>query len=185
MPFEEQWICGWKTTLDYFLDNAVFTTEPITDWWLIDGIDLAFVINGEPPKPDLECEGELRWYEITPSATVSGNFKVGNIGEPNSLLNWYVDNWPIWGSWDFSPISGSELPDGNWINVTATVEAPFDQNQNYTGNITIVNSDDSSDYCEIFVFLQTPRNRYSYNQLLLRFLARIFQRFPIFEWLLY
>jgi len=184
MPFDE-YICGWKTTLDSFMDNAVFATEPITNWWLIDGIDLAFVINGEPPKPILECDGELRWLEVTPGNTVSGNFKVGNIGEPSSLLNWHVDNWPIWGSWDFLPNSGIELPEGNWVNITATVEAPLDKEQNYTGNITIVNSDDPTQFCEIPVFLQTPRTRPSINHILLDFLARIFQRFKILKWLYY
>lgn len=183
MPFDEQYICGWKTTLDAFMDNAVFATEPITNWWLIDGIDLAFVINGEPPKPELVCEGNLRWLEVSPGNTVTGNIQVGNVGEPSSLLNWFVDKWPTWGSWDFSPISGQGLPDGNWVNITVTVEAPTDKEQNFTGNITIVNSENNSNYCEIPVFLQTPRNKISINQIILTFLTRLFQRFKILQWL--
>jgi len=185
MPFDEQYICGWKTTNDSFLDNAVFATEPIVNWWLIDGIDLAFIIDGEPPKPELVCEGILRWYDITPGDVVSGEFKVGNVGEPSSQLDWYVDNWPAWGSWEFSPNSGQGLPYGNWINITATVETPIEENMNYSGNITIVNADDSTNYCEITVFLQTPRNRFTINQILFKFLARIFQRFHMLEWLIY
>jgi len=182
MPFDE-YICGWKTTLDSFMDNAVFATEPINDWWLIDGIDLAFVINGEPPKPKLVCDGDLRWLDVKPGETVTGSFKIGNFGEPSSYLNWYIDNWPVWGSWDFTPNSGTGLPDGNWVNVTAKVEAPTDKEQNFTGNITIVNADDPTEFCEIPVFLQTPRSRFSLNYLLLNFLERIFQRFQIIKWL--
>jgi hypothetical protein len=183
MPFTDQFVCGWKSSNDSFLDNAVFATEPNSEWWIIEDIDLAFVINGEPPKPELVCEGNLRWLEITPGSTVSGEFKVGNNGEPSSLLNWYVDNWPIWGSWDFSPNNGDGLPNGNWIIINATVEIPTDKNQNFTGNITVVNADDPTDFCEIPVFLQTPRNRFSLNHILLEFLERIFERFRILQWL--
>ncbi|KYK32907.1 MAG: hypothetical protein AYK22_06915 [Thermoplasmatales archaeon SG8-52-3] len=183
MPFDDQYICGWKTTLDSYLDNAVFSTVPINTWWIIDGIDLAFVINGEPPIPELVCDGNIIWLEVPPGTTISGNFQIGNIGEVSSLLDWYVDNWPSWGSWDFSPNSGTGLPTGNWINITVTVEAPIDKNQNFTGNITIVNADDPSNYCEIPVFLQTPRNKFTFNQIFIKFFTRIFQCFQILQWL--
>jgi hypothetical protein len=184
MPFDKQWVCGWKTTLDNYLDHAVFASEPITDWWLIDGIDLAFVIDGEPPKPNLYCEGDFRWYEVSPGDTLKEEFEIENIGEPNSLLSWYVDKWPSWGSWEFSPNSGAGLPDGNSINISVTITAPDENDQNYSGFIKIVNADNTSDYCRISVYLETPRSRYSYNQLLMRFLYRLFQRFQILQWLI-
>jgi hypothetical protein len=184
MPFEDQYICGWKTSYESFQDYAVFATETIENWWIIDGIDLAFVIDGEPPKPELVCEGNLRWFDVTPGDVVTGEFTVGNVGEPNSLLNWYVDNWPNWGSWEFNPNSGSGLPEGHWINVTVTVETPIETNTNFSGNITVFNSNNPSNSCEIPVFLQTPRTRYSNNQFLLKFLERIFQRFRIFQFLI-
>ncbi|KYK22153.1 hypothetical protein AYK21_04110 [Thermoplasmatales archaeon SG8-52-2] len=185
MPFEDQYICGWKSSNDSFLDNAVFATEPIETWWIIDGIDLAFVIDGEPPKPELVCEGNLYWFDVIPGDTVTGEFTVGNVGEPSSLLDWYVDNEPNWGSWEFIPNSGTGLPEGNWINVTVTVETPIDTNTNFSGNITVLNADDPTNSCEIPVFLQTPRNKYTFNQFLLKILERIFQRFRILQFLFY
>ena len=167
------------------MDNAVFATEPIETWWLIDGIDLAFVIDGEPPKPELVCDGSFQWYEVTPGDVVTGEFTVGNIGEMNSLLDWYVDSWPSWGSWDFSPNSGTGLPEGNFINVSVTVETPLDTNMNFTGNISIVNANDPTNFCEIPVFLQTPRAKLMFNNIFLKIFERIFQRFNIFKWLVY
>ncbi len=185
MPFEEQYICGWKTTFENYSDSAVFAFDPDDTWFQIFEIDLAFVINGEPPLPDLDCEGDLRWIDVKPGDTVTGYFKVGNFGETDSLLNWRVDNWPTWGGWSFFPNNGSELPAGNWVNGTVTIDVPFEQYQNFTGNITIVNSDNPSEYCEIEVFLQTPKDRIPFVPILSRIFARIMQRFPILQWFIY
>jgi hypothetical protein len=185
MPFEDLYVCGWKTTLDHFLDNAVFAFDFESDWFQIYDIDLAFVIDGEPPLPNLECEGDINWADAIPGETVTGYFKVGNFGETDSLLNWNVDSWPAWGGWSFEPSSGIELPAGNWINGTVTVEVPYEQYQNFSGNITIVNTDNLTDCCEINVYLETPRSRIPILPILSKVFSRIIQRFPILHWLLY
>ena len=184
---------GWKTSKDHWNDNAVFGNPgnwiPLWDpLSAADPIDFAFVITGEEPKPDLICKGRLVWTGVKPGDTVTGTFQVGNDGDPGSLLNWAVETTtlPSWGTnWTFSPSSGTGLPQGSWTTVTVTVEAPNEKNKNFTGKIKVVNSDDSTDYCEIDVSLATPKNRaFNINQLFLRFLENHPHLFPILRYML-
>ncbi len=192
MPFYEPDALGWKTSIEQYEDAAVYGNP--TGWYpLIDPLsgvplDLAFVITGEEPIPDLSCDGRLGWTGVKPGDTVTGTFQVGNVGDPGSLLNWAVETTtlPTWGTnWTFSPSSGTGLPQGSWTTVTVTVEAPNEKNKNFTGKIKVVNSDDSTDYCEIDVSLATPKNRaFNINQLFLRFLENHPHLFPILRHLL-
>jgi len=82
MPFNEMWIVGWKNSLDYFMDHAVFTEDPQYDWWIIDGIDFAFVITGEeipPPECCLDIENITGGLFDTPPS-LSVNAEIANIG---------------------------------------------------------------------------------------------------------
>jgi len=187
MSFAEELIVGWKNTQDYFMDHAVWSEDPDIGWYIIDGIDFAFVITGEEPIPDLICDGRLVWTGVKPGDTVTGTFQVGNGGDPGSLLNWAVEttSLPSWGTnWTFSPSSGTGLPQGSWTTVTVNVVAPNEKNKNFTGKIKVVNSDDSSDYCEIDVSLTTPRNKaFNINMFFLRFLEQHPHLFPILRYL--
>ena len=189
MPFNYN-VIGWKTSIsDQFMDTAVFGLpeeewRPIYD--PIDGnkMDLAFVITGEPSKPDLTCKGALTWREVKPESTVTGTFDVCNEGETCSKLNWEIDpTTPGFGTWTFTPASGT-LAAGDCVTVTAECIAPPDQNTEFTGKIKVFNSDDASDFCEIDVYLKTPRTRSQHVQLL----ERLFERFPtaftIFKYIL-
>lgn len=173
---------GWKTTQDHFMDKAVWGSPgqwiPIVDPITQLPIDFAFVIDNyiiQPLKPDLSCRGALRWDKVKPKATVTGTFQIGNIGANGSLLNWKVDSWPTWGNWTFSPKNGTNLPKGNWVNITATVVAPPEKKTNFTGKVKIINIDNTSDYCEINVYLKTPKNL---NLPFLPFLQKLLERFP-------
>ena len=124
--------------------------------------DYLFLIEEETqPVPNLDCKGALNWQNVKPGATVTGTFQVGNIGDAGSTLNWYVANDPTFGTWSYSPSSGS-IPAGNWVTVTATCVAPNQPNQPFSGDITICNTDDATDCCKIPVTLETPRNRAIY-----------------------
>lgn len=126
------------------------------------------------PIPDLCCEGSLSWDEVKPNSTVTGTFKVCNCGEEGSLLNWQYQSGPDWGIWEIEPDSGTDLAAGDCVTVTVNVTAPEDENTEFTGNITIINTDDPSDYCEIPVTLKTPKNKaLSFN-----LLEWLFERFP-------
>jgi len=108
------------------------------------------------PEPDLECEGELNWEDVEPGGTVEGSFTVENVGEDGSELDWEITEWPEWGNWTFDSDSGTGLtPEDDPVTVEVEVVAPDEQNQEFTGEVTIVNSDDPSDYCTIPVSLTT------------------------------
>ena len=182
MPFLYPIEMGWKTTLDHFMDAAVWGLPeswiPIQDPLAGTQIDFAFVITTfipPPPEPDLSCRGSLTWDEVQPGSTVTGTFEVGNIGEIGSLLNWKVDSWPTWGTWSFTPKNGTALPKGSWVNITATVIAPSEKPKEFSGKITVINTDDSTDFCEIDVTLKTPK---IFDIQFLLFFGRLFKRFP-------
>ena len=83
MPFEQEWIVGWKNSLDFFMDHAVWWNYIEEAWWIIDGIDFAFVITGEeipPPECCLEIENVTGGLLDTPP-TLTVNAKIANTGD--------------------------------------------------------------------------------------------------------
>jgi len=159
---------------DYY--TAVTLTAIPDDGWLFDSWDgdltgsdnpeyirmtgnkTVMAIFIETPEPDLDCEGEFKWEDVKPGDIVEGSFTVSNIGEPDSLLNWEVKEWPDWGNWSFDPESGTGLPEGDSVPVNVEVIAPDEENTEFTGEIVLVNSDDPDDTCIIEVMLVTPCN---------------------------
>ena len=120
----------------------------------------------EPPKPDLEAYGNLRWDQIKPGDTVHGSIYVENAGETDPYgwcennLNWKIESWPNWGEWTFNPKSGKNLkPEDGKIEIKVTVKAPNEKNQAFSGKIKIVDTDDPNDYAYIDVSLVTPKNK--------------------------
>ncbi len=115
-----------------------------------------------PPQnetsPDLDCSGALSWADVTPGATVAGNFQVQNIGDNDSLLNWTIDTSSLsWGTWSFSPESGTGLtPEEGSITILATVVVPQEPDSDFEGFIRVENINDSTDYDIISVTLSTP-----------------------------
>jgi hypothetical protein len=106
--------------------------------------------------PDLSGTGNLAWVNVTPGNTATGSFTLSNIGDAGSDLAWKVIAWPSWGTWAFAPSYGHNLtPEDGPLLVNVSVIAPNKQNQQYTGEIKIVNIEDSTDYCTIPVSLQT------------------------------
>lgn len=118
------------------------------------------LVGTAPPVPDLDCDGSLSWTNVPAGSTVTGNFQVGNVGEVGSLLNWEIESYPTdWGTWTFTPDSGTGLPDGSWVTVDVSVVAPPDKDTEFTGTVKIINSDDPTDFCEISVYLKTPMSQ--------------------------
>jgi hypothetical protein len=149
--------------------------------------DYLFLIDEETqPKPNLDCKGSITWTRTAsrqPGGTRTGTFQVGNIGDPGSLLNWQVTSWPAWGTWTFSPSSGTGLAAGSWTTVTATCVAPNQPNQEFTGEIEVCNTDDPTDCCKIPVTLKTPRAR-QVNPLFVILLEIFIEQFPMLNWIL-
>ena len=125
----------------------------------------------ETPLSNLNCEGNMLWTDIKPGSTVSSYFIVENIGIPESLLDWEIDSYPEWGTWTFDPENGEDLtPEAGSVTVGITIVAPDESNSEFTGEIRIVNSEDSDDFCIIDVSLATPVNQPI--------------KFPMIQWLL-
>ncbi len=116
--------------------------------------DTAFELTkaGPPPVPKICCAAVgMHFGDVDPGQDVTAQIKVCNCGDPMSFLNWHVDttNLPTWGTWKFIPESGTDLLEPNCaiIDVECTVT---EEEGEYTGTIKIYNSDNSSDFCEIY-----------------------------------
>jgi hypothetical protein len=182
---------GWVSVLKTFSPNEcifAWIQSPdgngkglqydIASWLWYNTADLAFILtDGEPAIPVLECDGEIRQTEVPPGTNVTGDFVVRNNGDAGSVLQWRIDNLsiPNWGSnWTITPSADFQTPDMSWLTVIVNFTAPEEKNTEFTGKIKVVNAIDSSKYCEIDVYIKTPRGRETYNT----FFQRLFERFP-------
>jgi hypothetical protein len=123
---------------------------------------------------NLDCSGNLEWAEIEPGSTVSGTIELKNVGETDSLLDWEVDSFPSWGDWSFDPINGTGLIAGDSITINVDVVAPNEE-ETFTGEVVLVNTENPEDYCIINIDLTTPRNK-PYNSYF-NLLSWLFERF--------
>jgi hypothetical protein len=124
----------------------------------------------------VSCNGSLTWVDVKPRSTITGSFTVENIGAALTNLSWNVSEWPDWGTWTFTPSQGEHLtPEDGPITITVTVVAPFKRNSTFTGQVKIVNSENSSDYDTVPVTLATP---YQFHLTLMDILQGLLQRFP-------
>ena len=129
--------------------------------------------------PSICCEGSLSWNQVEPGETLTDIFKVFNCGEAESLLNWQIYEWPEWGEWTFNPDSGYSLtPEMGKITINVEVNAPLEGNNEFNGKIKVSNIDDPNNYCEIDVYLKTPRDKAVNCNLLTQ---RILERFPLLQ----
>ena len=135
--------------------------------------------------PDLDCEGDLSWVNVSTGEELTGSFTVENIGGPASLLDWKITKEPSWGTWTFDPDGGDDLAPGAPVTVDVTVIAPDEKNEEFSGRITIENKENPEDVCHIDVSLSTPKNKaFNMNPLFLRFLERHPHMFPILRHML-
>jgi C1A family cysteine protease len=141
-----------------------------------------FTTGWTPSYANLDCEGELSWTKVKPGETITGNFTLQNIGSPDSELNWEVLEWPAWGEWTFTPVSGTGLtPEDGAITVEVQVIAPSEKNKEFNGTVKIINTDDTGDYDTITVYLKTPVNLLALRFPVLNLLVRFLQRFPALQ----
>ena len=120
----------------YCLKNATASKEGYeTEWILLsitENTTHDFILTPLDPIPDLDCDGDLCWYDVEPGATVTGSFTVENIGEEGSLLDWEIESYPDWGTWTFYPSYGIDLMPEDGV-VTVTVEVIWPNPENVTG----------------------------------------------------
>jgi len=130
--------------------------------------------------PDLLCEGDLHFGNVTAGATLESSFTVENAG--GGLLGWQITDEPSWGTWSFNPEQGDELEQGSPVTVQVTVIAKKEKND-YAGVIIVENKDNPGDFCTIDVSMTTPRNK-AINTPFLDFLENYLNLFPILQRLL-
>ena len=143
---------GWGGTYDgwYLIPEEIPYGLTVIEGVIVD------ILQVDTGVPDLSATGSLSWVDITPGNTATGSFILSNGGDAGSDLAWKVVEWPSWGTWTFAPSYGHRLtPEDGAVTVNVSVIAPNQQNQEYTGEIKIVNIDDSTDYSVIPVSLHT------------------------------
>ena len=134
---------------------------------------------------NLDCNGILSWTNAKPDSVVNGSFAVENVGNPGLEIDWCITEWPSWGTWTFTPISGDNLsPEDGPVTVEVSVVAPDEQNKGFTGSIKIVNKDNINDFCIMPVSLVTPKNKQMISTSFIQFLEIVIERFPMLERLL-
>ncbi len=150
-PEESYYLSGstWEDLYDYDFSNpswdetANFCIKGLCDEWT-------------PTDPDLECNGNLIWTNVQPGSTITGSFTVENIGGSFSRLDWEITEWPEWGTWTFTPSEGFNLiPENGEFTVEVEVVAPDIEDEIFTGEVKIVNTNDAGDYNIIDVSLST------------------------------
>jgi hypothetical protein len=129
------------------------------------------------PVPKIICSGVFEDSYVEPGQNVTGMIKICNCGDELSLLNWHVDttNVPTWGTWKFIPDNGTDVLKPNCAVVDVGVQLTSEWGE-YCGKITIYNSDNLTDYCEVHVWFKPRVKATTYS--LFQFL---FERFPFLE----
>jgi hypothetical protein len=126
---------------------------------------------------DLNCEGILQWTNIKKGEEAYGSFIVRNIGNSSSLLNWTINSFPTWGTWEFIPDSGVHLtPEEGSIIVNVSVVAPNKLNRVYKGALIVVNTNDPQDFEIIPIYLKTLISRSFFFYLKNQYFFKIVQR---------
>ncbi len=116
--------------------------------------------SNQQPIPNLDCEGSLCWTEVKPDSLVRNNITVKNIGQNSSKLDWEIESYPNWGNWTFTPGSGDDLePSNGSVIVGVFIVVPNTEESAFTGEVKIVNKDNSSDYSTISASLTTPKSK--------------------------
>ena len=129
--------------------------------------DLSFCLyNDSFVQSELRCSGNFVWNNVKPGDFVNDEFTIENVGTVDSLLNWSIASYPSWGTWTFTPSSGTSVTVDESFTVNILVEAPDVEEASFTGEIKIVNDDYSEDFDIVPVSLSTPKNKDLGNPLL-------------------
>jgi len=135
---------------------------------------------GAEVAPDLVASGSLSWENVSSGGTVNSEITVAN-GVQNTQLDWEIVSWPDFGDWTFTPSSGENLEGSAVVQVSVVV--PDEKQQAFSGEVKIVNSEDSGDFVIIPVSLSTPKNK-AINTPFLNFLENHPHLFPLLRHLL-
>ncbi|KYK32011.1 MAG: hypothetical protein AYK22_00180 [Thermoplasmatales archaeon SG8-52-3] len=164
----------YSYNLDSYDDQSIYIgihCVSYDSWFLM--VDDFMVSEGDSA---ICCDGSLSWEDVPPGTTVSDTFEICNCGDNGTILNWQFESAPNWPGavFEIEPDSGQGLQEGECVTITVNVTAPTNKTEEFIGKIKIINSDDTSNFCEIDVYLKTPRSKITYNSLI----QRLIEKFP-------
>jgi len=137
-----QWV-----DLTSFDDTANFCIKALANPWV-------------PTEADLLVEGSLHWVDVNPGRKLSGNITIRNIGEDGSSLCWEIIDYPEWGTWNIQPNKGSYVKTGSTgFTVEISVLVPFERDHNFTGELRIINTEDSTDISTVDIMIATKKSQ--------------------------
>jgi hypothetical protein len=104
------------------------------------------------------------------------------MGDDLSHLSWKIVEYPEWGNWVFSPVSGNNVsPNDGSVRVNVTLQVPPDQFSDFGGDIKIVNQENSQDYGTIPISLSTTRDKKIDGDVFMYLLEHLSEYFPVLE----
>ena len=135
--------------------------------------------------PDLETIADLDFTKVKPGSTIEGFIEVYNDGDTGSLLNAEVTEWPDWGTWTINPTEINNLmPEDGHKTVIVQIKLPINGGNEFTGEIKVENSDDSSDYKIIPISVKTKaRSKIIDRTLINSFITQIINRIQNLDFL--
>ena len=174
------WTAGWNNDMEGSLDIAcldLFANGATSVYY----DDISIEAYGTHATPDLSVSGSLGWTDVSAGETVTGEFVVSNGGTPGTQLDWEVESWPDWGDWTFTPDGGDDLTGATTVQVS--VVAPDEKETEFTGDVKVVNKENSEDFETISVSLATPINK-AIHPSFQQFLEQHPNMFPVLRHLL-
>lgn len=122
-------------------------------------VDLCFETYGYNLElnPDLDTIGSLKWTEkIKPGSTIQGNFSILNVGDPNSKLDWIIEENLDWGEININPKNGDNLtPEDGETIIQVTIIVPDEAKSTFNGTLKVINAENSNDYEIIDISITT------------------------------
>lgn len=109
------------------------------------------------PDLDASANKDLEWSDVNPGTTKTGYISVTNIGDVDSKLDWEVEESKDWIS--CSPDSGSNLEYDDSQQIRVTVYASNSHDTERSAIIKVKNSDDSNDFEEYNVMIETKEEK--------------------------
>ena len=132
---------------------------------------------------DLECTGSINSDEVEPDCLLQRYYKVKNIGERFSELDWELTEYPEWGYWTIFPQSGEDLIGGGgfYTLIDVRVHVPNEYNKEFSGEIKIVNTNNPDDYSIIPVNIHTAKSKEKVKPIFENLIQTFMQRLKVFE----
>lgn len=159
-----EWDYSWDTT--QFTDGEIILTAVSINGQSHQSgcINVKVTVNNtQPDEPEelipwLCGTGQLKWSDVSPSSEVNSTIYVSNCGDDGSELSWEIISYPNWGDWKIIPMDDKELkPEHGEVSILVRIIVPDEENYNFSGNLVIGNTENSSNQISIPVVLVTPQ----------------------------